>query len=908
MATRSPVSEQRGFSRLLSALSSTVLEWFLILLLFVYAFFSYLVTKFARLCKLKTPCLFCSRLDHILGNEKAGFYMHLICNSHKSEISSSAYCHVHQRLAEIHEMCDDCLLSWATEKSSYHRIYKTLMSKLGVGLDDNEDVDLALHPVVDDDHLENESHGEDGIQVPLLKKDPVSQGTRRCSCCSELFTDRPHTFSLLKSKHIKSEVADISLSSSAGHRQLPRKNDLIKSRDKPMGTGKIYNSENDGFDRLPHVGYSELKITSDTESEAQLSDDDMNDLVHLNEVPKEDVPRSLQLEPVDPNPNSLITAPLSVDMATEALIQPSPPLLEPLVSDNEPQHLDKHHELSSPVSGATGHGLEEFNWSRVEVAEKPPVPSGSVAQTVPVEVSNAKPTFISAISSGEFSKALNSSELNSGKSHILNNLSPAMHVPMDLNDAYKLAVGSKGSLPSPTFAEIISGRDSSRVHEDLRILLSQISSSRGLELPWNDMTPSPRIQGLGDELKSLDASSSIILQNITKRLSIERNESGVESLDGSLVSEIEGESPIDRLKRQIELDRKSMSILYKELEEERNASAIAANQAMAMITRLQEEKAGMVMEALQYQRMMEEQAEYDQEALQKTNEILTQREKEIQDLEAELECYRKRFSDEPLSDKFIEPSSNIDTAEKNLPNKVLVKESICHMKSAQDVMVALDPSTLSDPLKDPLLDFEDEKIHIAECLKKLERKLQLFSNNGTYVDVPGSNADKDDSSDEKWELVNGVSHEHDNTQLKDIITSNGHYSVEEAGSSDLDYPQWDDLPQNDAQVVGNEHVKRSAPQFSDKENHKETPLHCGAVHTAEHFSLTSKESDSVALQNEILSLNERLMALEADRNFLEHAIDSLRNRNDGVQFVRDIACYIRELRKMGITPGDHSVS
>jgi len=49
-----------------------------------------------------------------------------------------------------------------------------------------------------------------------------------------------------------------------------------------------------------------------------------------------------------------------------------------------------------------------------------------------------------------------------------------------------------------------------------------------------------------------------------------------------------------------------------ELEEERSAAAIAANQMMAMINRLQEEKAAIQMEALQYQRMMEEQSEYDQ--------------------------------------------------------------------------------------------------------------------------------------------------------------------------------------------------------------------------------------------------------------------------------------------------------
>lgn len=83
-----------------------------------------------------------------------------------------------------------------------------------------------------------------------------------------------------------------------------------------------------------------------------------------------------------------------------------------------------------------------------------------------------------------------------------------------------------------------------------------------------------------------------------------------------------------------------MGKFYKELEEERNASAIAVNQAMAMITRLQEEKAALYMEALQCLRMMKEQVEYDGEALQNASDLLTEKEKHIQDIEFELESYR----------------------------------------------------------------------------------------------------------------------------------------------------------------------------------------------------------------------------------------------------------------------------
>ena len=131
--------------------------------------------------------------------------------------------------------------------------------------------------------------------------------------------------------------------------------------------------------------------------------------------------------------------------------------------------------------------------------------------------------------------------------------------------------------------------------------------------------------------------------NIIRALDRSASMESVESLDGSNVSEIEGENMVDKLKRQVEYDKKCMNSLYKELEEERNAWEVAASQAMAMITRLQEEKAAMKMDSLHYLRMMEEQAEYDVEALEKANELLNEREREIQELETELEYYRSNY-------------------------------------------------------------------------------------------------------------------------------------------------------------------------------------------------------------------------------------------------------------------------
>lgn len=108
---------------------------------------------------------------------------------------------------------------------------------------------------------------------------------------------------------------------------------------------------------------------------------------------------------------------------------------------------------------------------------------------------------------------------------------------------------------------------------------------------------------------------------------------------------VEGESILHVLKRQVRSDKRMLMVLYQELNAERNASAVAANNSMAMITRLQAEKASIEMEALQYQRMMEEQAEYDDEAIQILKDMLIQKEKDIKVMEAELETYREKYGE-----------------------------------------------------------------------------------------------------------------------------------------------------------------------------------------------------------------------------------------------------------------------
>ncbi|KAL8137521.1 hypothetical protein V2J09_003522 [Rumex salicifolius] len=181
-------------------------------------------------------------------------------------------------------------------------------------------------------------------------------------------------------------------------------------------------------------------------------------------------------------------------------------------------------------------------------------------------------------------------------------------------------------------------------------------------------------------------------------LSIGRSKAPNEgSLDGSIVNDTEygnGEVTMEELKSELKAERKAFHALYEELEEERNAAAISASQTMAMINRLQEEKAAIEMEALQYQRMMEEQAEYDHEALQLMNEILVKREKEKVELEMELETCMNKLMDYEEKDKSLSAS--------------------CRNEEEVDAIVNM---------KDSLSCFEEERISILNQLKVLEENL-----------------------------------------------------------------------------------------------------------------------------------------------------------------------------------------
>uniref|UniRef100_A0A7N0TVX3 GTD-binding domain-containing protein n=1 Tax=Kalanchoe fedtschenkoi TaxID=63787 RepID=A0A7N0TVX3_KALFE len=685
-----PEYHPRGF---VTILASAFLEWLLIFLLFGNGVFSYVITKFARYCNLPLPCLLCSRLDNVMGNQRVEYFRDLFCSNHQSEISQLVLCHAHCKLANVHGMCETCLFSFATINKSNSETYRLLVGKLG----DNPESDIEQEPLI-----KGNKHGN----------------TRQCCCCNELWCPKGYPENLLRTCSVDHDVShlDIPLTRDIGRDLLQHKQ---KSR-RPVEASDVSHEY--------HVGYSELKITSDAESEVVISEYESN-TAH-NEI---NDPKLEETKPV------IIT--LTDDVASKKLVLPSSePDYSTIVA--HPQ-LDSVNTASSTAPGSriSMHGLEELNWHLVEpkvLSESPAelitfddLPPPDVCETIVeggVKISEVMHTSIAGVA--EEPKEVNDlvcdlqseskkdSELQSSKS-------------LDLGDAYNIAIGNgnKGRQTSSSFGER-NINNSAKISEDLKQLLSQIS--RGTDLPSFDM--SPRVSRNLEELKHSD-SSTTGMQMLQKRISLERNESGLESLDGS-VSEVEGESPVDRLKRQIEHDKKLLLALYKELEEERSASAIAANQAMAMMTRLQEEKAALHMDASQYLRMMEEQAEYDMEALQNANDLLAEREVEIQALEAELEHYRGKYPDEATLLAKAEPSyestekdSKVDQSEARPFEDSSFARNFTNPKNVEGLR-----TSFRDQMKSSFLERENERTFVSDLSNKLKELSENEIDSTAYND------------------------------------------------------------------------------------------------------------------------------------------------------------------------------
>ncbi|GLJ47437.1 hypothetical protein SUGI_1001160 [Cryptomeria japonica] len=113
--------------------------------------------------------------------------------------------------------------------------------------------------------------------------------------------------------------------------------------------------------------------------------------------------------------------------------------------------------------------------------------------------------------------------------------------------------------------------------------------------------------------------------------------------------------------------------VYSELEAERSASATSIDDALLMISRLQDEKARLAMEAAQFKREAQEKISHAQTTLSFYENVLFRKDEEIKALQCEIEAFRHRFLSYGIHDdigfRLSDKDGYVDMPENSLAEK-----------------------------------------------------------------------------------------------------------------------------------------------------------------------------------------------------------------------------------------------
>ncbi|KAK6122395.1 hypothetical protein DH2020_043837 [Rehmannia glutinosa] len=690
----------RNTNKITLILIYAVLEWILIVLLLLNSLFSYLILKFAEFFGLKSPCPWCTRLDHIFDPAKGDNNMnrYLLCEVHAEEISKLGFCSNHRKLVDSQGMCEDCLSS----RPEFENSSKNFGLMKGFGGFQNG----------------KEKVGENG-EVSL-----------NCTCCGvsldDSFNNKYSSYILLKT----SSWDDV-LECAQKENLIIEAGDCDDNHVQEFCAGdeKVLEDENENQLLFEFDGNLEVTEKDNEENgcisvivnelkDKEILEEENSTLILKNksvqvcveeEAPLEISPQHLEFF-LDYSGHRLVPVELIDSVTEEHKIEENAK-----IEDDDDRNKDQDFTLDSEARVdekedmvlrveaewrrkwthflilISMRNLKEFEDFKVfPLAQWPSEEAGDVQELAREQHSDVHTDNVAC--EEEVSPVNNENEAD---------VSIGTEIPdLDITDEIQIqdshhSYESIHEYPSTNSTNPYTADDHGPTQIEEQNVEIQSLLVHDNEHVTSNQTSFPA------ELNEIEEDKKLLL--------LEKRDSGIEeSLDGSVTSELDGGDgvvTVERLKTALRAERKALQALYAELEEERSASAVATNQTMAMINRLQEEKAAMQMEALQYQRMMEEQSEYDQEALQLLNELMVKREKEKQELERELEVYRKKLSDYETKEKNEEAKEdegfygNSDYKNQNTPVDAVVN------------------------LEESLEDFEEERLSILEQLKFLEEKL-----------------------------------------------------------------------------------------------------------------------------------------------------------------------------------------
>ncbi|KAI3910369.1 hypothetical protein MKX01_034763 [Papaver californicum] len=932
-----------------------ILEWILIYLLLLNSLFSYLIMKFANYFGLKPPCLFCSRIDHVL-DSKTKTYADLMCENHCNEISSLSYCSKHRKLT-ADRCCDEDddfdiknEKNRALDEDEHNQILLSdglILRKKIEDLITDKDLDFCV----------------DGMDLVLQSCSTPKVSGLQDSSLDMINLKSEDSFDFGKDRFIPVELIDSTTLKNHEFREIEN----VKERDwegilsTELGNGNAEEKAQEMgilmVEKMAQIiamvesmdmGTEDPNLDSVEESDVNfvsqgarsLYGGDGNDDVELVMVALDDSAQHSEVEETESESLTESDEESSdnhTQLDSEHIVSLTCSIpADAFIAMNDQQD-DEHSEEPKDIDSKMS--IEKTKFMNSIEKEMPTqlnnhfqdeekISSQPCAQALTNDCNGndtGSDTLVAMKDQASEHSELKDDDLNMFVNGTESTSFIEKEMPVPVNNLAQeqislLPCSEENHIDADTFtAENDQGsKQTEEVNniEDRSLLVERI------EQPIT-IRQLPRVTSEHDEVDEEKGPETPTFANglhTMKFLDMERNESRTEALvNGSAIVEAEncdGNVTIEKLKAALKAEHKALSALYAELEEERSASAIAANQTMAMITRLQEEKSAMQMEALQYQRMMDEQSEYDQEALQLLNELMVKREREKQEMEKELEVYRKKvllYENEKkmmMKRKSNSGRSGTSSASGNATDSEELSVDLnhentdefnfyTHQDSPTNRVLNLDDAGLESSkqlstLDESLADFEEERQSILEQLKALEEKLFTLEEDDEQEE--GEQLFEDTKANEHLSEENGVeSNKNHDESYEEEIVNNGHSN---------DYKK-----HYGEKTHGGAKAKKLLPLFDDaidieNEDDFTNDEHEGGSNAvlSPNSSMSKFTSDEkkLALVEEVDHVYERLHALEADREFLKHCLTSLKKGGKGMDLLQEILQHLRDLRNVDL--------
>ncbi|KMZ60190.1 hypothetical protein ZOSMA_5G00520 [Zostera marina] len=228
-----------------------------------------------------------------------------------------------------------------------------------------------------------------------------------------------------------------------------------------------------------------------------------------------------------------------------------------------------------------------------------------------------------------------------------------------------------------------------------------------------------------------------------------------EDLSWNTVEESAGRSDeemVEILKEALMKEKTTRQAVQIDLEKERFYAASAADETVAMIYRLQKEKAMVEMNAKQYRRMIEEKAVYDEDEMEILKEMLIMIEKEVYCLRKQLrltttapdedeeeEEYHSEFQEkEVVSVDFYAP--HVQPPPLSLPLEHQQSQTNHEIENLKEKLMAVQEGR--EQLNFVAVDVEEDDKFQSQLLQEIGSQLQIFRRHVPSSHTPGKSRNR----------------------------------------------------------------------------------------------------------------------------------------------------------------------